>query len=116
MGENRLDFGKRVNFDQIVYTQTKICPVDPRSIESKDIPHCVVASMLNCDIVVSKFEHQSSEYVHLWTKSLGEDMNPDYCLHQQQVKELHNCSFTRMALALNNPWWLIWHFTKKPTN
>ena len=35
-------------------------------------PRSVVANVLDCDIVVSEFEHQSRYYVHFWTNTLLE--------------------------------------------
>ena len=40
------------------------------------IPHSVVANILNCNIVVSKFKLQSCYYVYFWTNALGKGMNP----------------------------------------
>ena len=35
----------------------------------------VMAHMLNCDIIVSRFELQSRYYVHFQTKTFEKDMN-----------------------------------------
>ena len=35
----------------------------------------IVANMLNCNIIVSKFELQSHYYVHFWTNTLGKNKN-----------------------------------------
>ena len=34
-------------------------------------PHGIVANMLDCDFVVSEFEHQSHCCIHFWTNALG---------------------------------------------
>ena len=39
-------------------------------------PHGVIIKVLNCGIVVSKFEPQLRYYVHFWTNTLGKGMNP----------------------------------------
>ena len=36
----------------------------------------IVANVLDCDIVVSEFEHHSPYYVHFRTNTLGEGVNP----------------------------------------
>ena len=38
--------------------------------------HCVVANMLDCDIVVSEFKLQLFYYVHFQTNTLEKGMNP----------------------------------------
>ena len=38
-------------------------------------PHGVVANVLDCDIVVSKFEFHLCYYIHFWTNTLGKGMN-----------------------------------------
>ena len=60
---------------------------------------CVVANLLDCNIVVCKFELQSSYYVYLWTNSLGKSMNS--FIPQQWINLCHNCH-TRKDLILNN--------------
>ena len=75
-------------------------------------PHAVVGNMLNCDIVVSKFELQSCYYVY-FKIFLGKAWTPLSPL-LLWVKKYHCCSSTRMAFALNNPWGLICHKSKKP--
>ena len=39
-------------------------------------PRGVVVNVLDCDIVVSKFEIQSWYYVHFQTNAFGKGMNP----------------------------------------
>ena len=39
-------------------------------------PRGVVASVLDCDIVLSEFELQSPDYVHFQTNAFRKDMNP----------------------------------------
>ena len=39
-------------------------------------PHVVMANMLDYDIIVSKFKHQSCFYVHFWTNTLRKSMKP----------------------------------------
>ena len=40
------------------------------------IPHGVVANVLNCDIIVSKFKLQLHfNCIHFWTNALGKIMN-----------------------------------------
>ena len=39
-------------------------------------PHGIVANVLDCDIVVSKFELQSLYYVHFRTNTLRKGMDP----------------------------------------
>ena len=64
--------------------------------------------MLVCNIVVSKFKHQSCyRYVPFWIWERYE--SPDTCLSYD-----HCCSSIRMVLALNNSKRLICHQTKKP--
>ena len=44
-------------------------------------PCSVVANMLDCDIVVSKFDVQSRYYVHFWTNTFKQSMSlylPNY--------------------------------------
>ena len=36
----------------------------------------VVANVLDCDIILSEFEHQSHNYVHFRTNTLGKGINP----------------------------------------
>ena len=62
-------------------------------------PHCVVSSVLNCDIRDSQFKLQWSYYVHFWTKILKKDMNP-----QSYRYGLNN---TTTVLLRRWPWHLI---------
>ena len=39
-------------------------------------PYSVVANILDCDIVGSKFKLQLCSYIHFWTNALGKGMNP----------------------------------------
>ena len=39
-------------------------------------PCCIVANMLDCDNLVSKFKLQSSYYFHFWTNTLRKAMKP----------------------------------------
>ena len=48
-----------------------ICPFSV-SLETS----CIVANMLNCDIVVSKFELKSHYYVHFQINTFGKGMKP----------------------------------------
>ena len=41
-------------------------------------PRCVVANVLDCDVVVSKFEPQSHYYVHFRTMPLNKETKPIY--------------------------------------
>ena len=38
--------------------------------------YCIMANVLDCDIVVSEFELQVCYYIHVWTNTLGKGMNP----------------------------------------
>ena len=38
-------------------------------------PHCAVANVLNCNILVREFEIQLHYYTHFWCNTLGKDMN-----------------------------------------
>ena len=40
--------------------------------------HCVVANVLDCDIVVSEFEHQSDYHIHFRTNTPEKGINPRY--------------------------------------
>ena len=40
--------------------------------------HTIVVNVLECDIIVSKFELQSCYYIHFWTNTLGKGMNTIY--------------------------------------
>ena len=38
-------------------------------------PHCVVANVLDCNIIVIEFEFQLHYYVHFWTNTFEKGMN-----------------------------------------
>ena len=48
-------------------------------------PHCIVANVLDCDSIVSKFKHQSHCYIYFQTTTLGKGINQPYP-HQQWIK------------------------------
>ena len=58
-----------------------------------------VANTLESNIVVSEFELQSHYYVHPWKR--------------YELPYLPSAPSARMAFALNNPWQLICHRSKK---
>lgn len=65
-------------------------------------PHGIVISALDCDIIVSEFEHQSDYYVvHFQTNTLRKGMN-SLTDNPQAIGYP-----TNMVLALNNPRRLI---------
>ena len=35
-------------------------------------------NLLDCDMIVNKFELQSPYYIYFWTNPLGKGMNPHY--------------------------------------
>ena len=39
-------------------------------------PHGVMVKVMDCGIIVSEFVLQSCYYVHFWTNTLGNGMNP----------------------------------------
>ena len=39
-------------------------------------PRGIMVKVMDCGIVVSKFELQSRYYVHFWTNTLGKGINP----------------------------------------
>ena len=51
-------------------------------LPSDKCPCGVVANVLDCNIVVSKFELQSCYYIHLWTNTLEKDIN-SFITHPQ---------------------------------
>ena len=69
-----------------------------------------MANQLDCSIVISKFKLLSCHYIHLRVNSLGKRMNSLF-----PSKGL-NIITTRLVLVLYNPWRLICHLTKKPSN
>ena len=38
--------------------------------------HCVVANVLDCNIIESEFKLQLHYYIRFWTNTLGKSMNP----------------------------------------
>ena len=71
----------------------------------------VEANVLGCDMVVSRFEHQLRYYVHFQTETQinsWPSIFPQLWLNSTTI-----CTSSRMVLALNNPWRLICHWTKK---
>ena len=38
-------------------------------------PHGIVTNMLDCDIVLTEFELQLHDYIHIWTNALGKSMS-----------------------------------------
>ena len=48
--------------------------------------HCVVANVLDCDIVVSKFKLQLHHYIHFRTNTLEKDMKPPQLSPWAKVK------------------------------
>ena len=69
-------------------------------------PCDLVAKVLDSNIVVSKLEPRSRQYVPLRNNILGKDMN----LHIPYGNVLNSiATFKGMALALNNPCRRVWH-------
>ena len=62
-------------------------------------PRDIVANMLDCDIVVSQFELQSSYYVHFRTNTLEKGMKP--LTHYETSNRLN--SITAVLLR-----WMVW--------
>ena len=73
---------------------------------SKESPRGVVAYVLDCDIVVSKFEQQSCYYIHFGTNTLGNGNDSSY---PSPAIVLIQVLYTRKALALSNSQRLICH-------
>ena len=67
--------------------------------------HGVMAKVLDCDIVVRMFEHQSHYYIHCQINTPGKGMKDNNT--QQWVKYYCHSS------ASNNPRRLICHYKKK---
>ena len=44
-------------------------------IKYQESPRCVVANVLDCNMVVNKFKLHSRSYVRFWTYNLGKCMN-----------------------------------------
>ena len=71
-------------------------------------PLDVVAYVLDCDIVTSKFELQPRFWVHFRTNTLGENMN--LLIYPQAMNQIVPLLFFyKDALALNNQRKLICH-------
>ena len=60
----------------------------------------VVANVVDCHILVSKFELQSRYCFHFWIHTLRKCTN---LCPQLWIQLYYYCSLTRMAFALNNP-------------
>ena len=45
------------------------------SVNLVGVPRDLLVKVLECRIIVSRFELQSRYYVHLWTNTLGKGMN-----------------------------------------
>ena len=67
-------------------------------------PRCIVANMLDWDIIVIEFELLSRYYAHLRTNTHEKGMPP---LFPQLWFRYHYCSSARVDLASNNPRTLI---------
>ena len=70
-----------------------------------------VANVMDCDIVMSKFELQSCYNVHFRSNTLREGMKP--LIPQSIGKIVPILSFYKGGLALNNPRRLICYNTKR---
>ena len=44
----------------------------------RESPHCVVANVVDSNIVISEFELQSYDYVQFWMNTHKEGVNPVY--------------------------------------
>ena len=72
------------------------------------ISHRLIANVLDCNIVGSKFKLQSQSYVLFRTNTLAKGMNS--FIHPRFGLKSHQCyTLARMALALNNPQKWICH-------
>ena len=72
----------------------------------------IVVKTLDCDIIVNKFELYSYYQVCFQTNTTGESYEPPLILPSYRLNSSSTNS-TSMALALNNPWKLIHHWTKE---
>ena len=55
----------------------------------------IEVNMMDSDIIASEFDLQSGNHVNFWTNTLGKRMN-------SLIPSYHDCSCTKIALALNN--------------
>ena len=81
-------------------------PSSPDQTFSRESAQKIVSKVLDCKIVVCKFELQSYYYVHFWANALGKSMKPSYS-PRYRLNSTPYYSSTRMVLALINPRWLI---------
>ena len=50
-------------------------PLTPEKTDFREgSPYGIVVDMLDCDIVISKFEHQLCDCIHFWTNAIQKDM------------------------------------------